>query len=390
VALGAFAVVSVVRLNEFKQSRIKWRAMPKPDQTLYDVLGVKPDAKHHEIGIAFNRRMSERKREDAPPDPKGEVALREAFAVLSDLDRRAAYDRTLVTAKLKPAFGPVQGALAVVVIAAIGAGIWWFTVKKPADEASKPVGRAPAEIAAAATPAVGRLDSTTMSGDSKQVGIAFAIDNGVMVTSCHGIAPGALLTVKINPRTIPARVSMTDEGLGLCKLDVSTAGTTPLSISGTEARAGDTVYATSLNAVGEVVLKEGKVKRVAPAPSGKLVESTLTPAIGGAPLLDSYGRVVAVAALGGGEPRHVLLPASWRDAPQAPPRAVTSPPSGAPSSQPAEPGEAPSPYDRAVDPTAPRPPPTMPNAPGSMTPERVEKLHKAFRPPPNIPADKDP
>ena len=25
--------------------------MPKPDQTLYDVLGVKPDAKHHEIGI---------------------------------------------------------------------------------------------------------------------------------------------------------------------------------------------------------------------------------------------------------------------------------------------------------------------------------------------------
>src|SRR5438132_896189 len=110
--------------------------MPKPDRTLYEILGVKPDAKHHEIGIAFSRRMS---------------------------------------------------------------------------------------------------------GDSKPVGIAFAIDNGVMVTSCHGIAPGALLTVKINPRILPARVSMTDEGLGLCKLDVSTAGTTPLAISGTEARAGDTV-----------------------------------------------------------------------------------------------------------------------------------------------------
>jgi hypothetical protein len=141
--------------------------------------------------------------------------------------------------------------------------------------------------------------------------------------------------------------------------------------------------------VGEVVLKEGKVKRVAPAPSGRIVESTLTPAVGGAPLLDAFGRVVAVATTGGGEPRHVLLPASWRDAPPPPSRGVTSAPSAAPAPS-SEPGAEPSPYDRAVDPTAPRPPPSMPNGPGSMTPERVEKLHKAFRPPPNIPADKDP
>ena len=37
-----------------------------------------------------------------------------------------------------------------------------------------------------------------------------------------------------------------------------------------------------------------------------------------------------------------------------------------------------------------KPAPAMPNAPGSLTPERVEKLHKAFRPPLNIPADQDP
>ena len=30
--------------------------MPKPDQTLYDVLGVKPDAKHHEIYLSDARR----------------------------------------------------------------------------------------------------------------------------------------------------------------------------------------------------------------------------------------------------------------------------------------------------------------------------------------------
>jgi hypothetical protein len=364
--------------------------MPKPAATLYEVLGVKPDAKHHEIGIAFNRAMSARRREDAVPDPRGEVELRKAFEVLSDLDRRDEYDRSLAVKRLKPAFGVGQGLIALAAAGAIGAAIWWFTIKRPADLAAKPVGRAPQEIAAEATSAVARLSSVDMSGTVKPLGLAFAIDEGVMVTACHGIAPNALLTVNMNPKEVPARITMTDEALGLCKLHVSTAGVSPLKISGTEARAGDVVYGTSVNAVGEVVLKEGKVKRVAPATSGKVVESTLAPALGGAPLLDAYGRVIAVTTLGPGEGRHVLLPASWRDAPPPP----SSPASGAPTPMPSDdapsvPG-APSPYDRGVDPTAPRPPPSIPNGPGSMTPERVEKLHKAFRPPPNIPADQDP
>lgn len=342
--------------------------MPKPKPTHYEILGVKPGARHNDIGLAYNRLVAARRKENAPPDPKGEARQREAFEVLSDLDRRAAYDRQLVAAQLKPSFGAGQAAVAGFVIVALAAGIYYFTVKRPADEAARAVGPTSSEIAIAATPAVGRLLSIDMSGQSRPMGLAFAIDSGVMVTSCHGIAPDSQLSVTLNRRQMRARVRMADESLGLCKLEVEGAGSWPLSISGAEPRAGDVVYGASVNAVGEVVLKEGRVKRIAPAPSGKVIESTVpaNPQAAGGPLLDVHGRVVAVATQAGGVERHVVIPAGWADAPRP---AAT--PSGAPE----------------AGPTAAQPAPAMPNMPGAITPERKERLEKAFRPPPTVPGD---
>ncbi len=343
--------------------------MAKRTPTYYEILGVKPNAKHNDIGLAHNRLAAARRKENAPPDLKGEARQREAFEVLSDLDRRAAYDRQLAAAQLKPSFGATQGALAGIVIAAFAAGIYYYTVKRPADEAARPVGRSSAEIAAAATPAIGRLLSIDMSGQSRPLGLALAIDAGVMVASCHGIAPGALLAVNLNPRQVSARVAMADEVLGLCKLEVEGAGSWPLSVSSTEARVGDVVYGASVNAVGEVVLKEGRVMRVVePAPRGKVIEATVppNPQMPGAPLLDTFGRVVAVATQAGGQGRYVVIPAGWTDAPRTAGTPVAAPPPASPVAQPA---------------------PPMPNMPGAIAPEREDRLEKAFRPPPKVPDD---
>jgi hypothetical protein len=348
-------------------------------QTLYEVLGVKPNAKHNDIGLAYNRLMRAAKREDAVPDLKYETRLREAFEVLSDLDRREQYDRQLAGARLKPTFGAKGAVFAAVVVVALAGGIYYFTVMKPAAETAKPVGKSPQEIAAAATPAVGRLHSIDMNGQTKEAGLAFAIESGVMVASCHTIAPQATLKVNMNPRLVLARVITTDEALGLCKLEVEGAGSWPLTVSSAEPRGGDIVYAASVNAVGEVVLKEGRVKHVEAGQRGRIIESTVPASIGGAPLLDVYGRVVAVSTQSDGRDRHVAIPSGWTDAPR--PAAVPMPTPAA-TSEAAPVGKAPS--------DAPRPPPAMPNAPGSMTPERVEKLQKAFRPGPQIPADQDP
>jgi hypothetical protein len=145
------------------------------------------------------------------------------------------------------------------------------------------------------------------------------------------------------------------------------------------------VYATLVNAVGEVSLKESRVMSVTEGSAGKVVDTTITPKVGGAPLLDVTGRVVAVAS----NSRNVVLPRNWTEAP--PPSA----PAPAPSSSP-EPGaeastassNAPSPYDRGgVDPTQVKR--TLPaNSPISQ--EHAERLHKQYRPERKIPASQDP
>ena len=359
--------------------------MPNRNPTYYDLLGVKPGAKHNDIHLAYNRKVRAAKRDDAIPDLKYETKLHEAFAVLSDLEKREAYDQQLAAARLKPSFGAKGAVIATLFVAVVAGGIYYYTLKKPADEAARQPGKTKEEIAAAATTAMGRLQAMDMGGQVKNAGVAFAIDAGVMVTSCEHIAPNMQLTVNMTPRMVPARLVMTDEALGLCKLEVDGAGSWPLSVSSAESKAGDIVYGTSVNAVGEVVLTEGRVKRVAVGERGnKVIESTISAekAPDGSPLLDIYGRVVAVAAQSAGQDRHVVIPPAWTD----PPKPVASVPapaaSAAPEAQPLGPA--------GNLPEGLKPAPSMPNGPGSFTPDRIDRLHKAFRPPPNIPADQDP
>lgn len=337
----------------------------------YEVLGVPADAKHTDIGLAFNRLMAKRRHEDAPPDPKGEAKLREAYAVLGDLDRRAAYDAELRAARLKPAFGRNQAMMAAGFVVAVGAGLFWFL---RAGEAPAPEGKTLQELLNAAIPAVGRVQAVDMSGEATAVGIAFAIEEGVLVTSCHGISPTVQLSVTLAPRTIPARITASDPDLGLCKLEVAGAGSWPLAVSPAPPKAGDRVYAAQLNAQGEVVLREARVKRASDA-----VELSLAPppAHGGAPVIDVNGRVVAVASVPpDGAPGYVPISARWAHSA----RAVDS---SAPVPAAAEPSAAEKPAEGA----APQPVPGAPKLPGHVTPERKERLEKAFRPPPNVPDD---
>src|SRR5437763_13573308 len=76
--------------------------MASPKKSLYEILGVSRDANDLDIGIAHQRRVAELHRA-APPDPNGQVLVHEAFEVLSNPKRRAAYDASLVSAAEKAA-----------------------------------------------------------------------------------------------------------------------------------------------------------------------------------------------------------------------------------------------------------------------------------------------
>jgi hypothetical protein len=361
--------------------------MSARNPTYYEILGLKPNAKHTEVGLAYNRLMAALRRDSAVPDLKAETKLREAFEVLSDLDRREEYDRKLRGDRIKPKFGRNHGAVAALFLVAVGAGLYWYLRPQLAPE-SVDVPAAPGkpfqEVLNAAIPAVGRLQTVDMSGQAQPSGIAFTVEEGVAVTSCQGISPTAVLSVNLAPRTIPARITLSDEALGLCKLVVAGAGSWPLSVSAVAAKQGDRVYATQLSPKGEVVLREGKVKAVKPGGKGAVLDVSvpLLPQHGGAPLLDIYGRVVAVATMPDGAKGHyVAIPPTWGETVKLPPGPKPYQGGDEPSAEAGKGG----PVDDLGVPAETRK--KQEELAGKIDPERRKRLEKAFRPPPNVPSD---
>jgi hypothetical protein len=322
--------------------------MASSKQSLYEILGISRDASEIDVGLAHDRRKAEAARR-IPPDPSEVALVQQAFEVLSNAKRRAAYDASLVTAAEKAAAAEqapdlliepeeppvtrrkpfVVGVLAgtVVLIAAL---YFTFHASRP-----QPVREAPAETPApkveappplqalpAATilqgiaPSIGTLSSYEMSGQGKPVGLAVAIGRGIFLTTCHGIPAGSALVVRIGKESQSATLSTTDEPLDLCKLSVPEVRTAGLPLATDELKVGDKVHVVGANASGEIALTEAKVRALRPVPgSGKVIELDvpIAPHGSGGAVLDAYGRLVGIAttqhALGAG--LNIALPSAW-------------------------------------------------------------------------------
>jgi hypothetical protein len=337
--------------------------------TLYDVLGLTRDAKQSDIIRVYRRLSAEMQREAAAPNPRRAALIHEAYEVLSDPARREAYDKSLRSVKFTGVRGTTPGngkwvALGVLAVIALGAG-YYFGFVRTADKPAHVAAMSLPELQAAASVSVGRVNRVEMSGARATLAAAVAVEEGVMMAPCEGIDPAAQIVVRIPPRDIPAQLKHADAAAGLCKLAVSGGGSWPLRMTSAVPRAGDKVYAANLNALGEVVVTAGEVRKIGRGPRGEVIESTARAGVpvDGTPLLDQQGRVVAIA-MGG---QHTVLPRAWIvvDVPMAkrPPPAreeAAPPPAAAPEASP----EA-----------------------EKVSPERRERLEKAFRPPPTVPGD---
>jgi serine protease Do len=353
------------------------------EKTHYEVLGLRPDAKHTEIGIAYQRIMGKRRSETAPPDPRGDARLREAYETLSDLESRAYYDAELQQREANRPLPKWRIAGGVVALLAVVGIVWWLLRPDPSVQAAA---EAPARIMQVVAPSVGRIDRLQVSGKAVDPGIAFAIEEGVLVTSCHRMAPGTQLLVTMLGRKIPATVRTHDEKTGLCQLSAPNTGSWPLLFTAIVPRPGDRVYAARVGAKGEVAIAEGEVKRVVDGPSGRVLETTLPMGNDGAgsPLFDAQARVAAVATFTPeGRAVHVLPPEEWRGpmtdrsaagkaADEAAKRAAQ---------EALEEAQKPKPVDDLGMPAGRK------TAPGNVSPEREKALEKAFRPPPTVPDD---
>jgi S1-C subfamily serine protease len=320
--------------------------MAQTKKTLYDILGVPRDANAIDIGLAHQRRSAEFQRA-VPQDPSAEALLHEAYEVLNDPARRAAYDASLLTADERAAAAqqaepdlviedePAPGRRipwpAIAVAAVVVLAILYFALRPdrlPDPDAKPPVAAAPrpapppapkalaaADILKQASSASGKLVSVEMSGRSTPLGIAVAIEPNTMITTCHGIQAGGKLVVVAGTETYAADLAITDETLDLCRLSVAGMNVKPFAIATDEPRAGDRIIAVGMNAAGELAATEGTIKQLVPSANGKVLELSVPIAAtaSGGGVFDPYGRLVGIATTPHkyGANLHVALPASW-------------------------------------------------------------------------------
>jgi serine protease Do len=317
-------------------------------QTLYDILGLAPDAMPIDVGLAYEKRLGELRA--APVQDAGALALlRQAHEVLGDPKRRAAYDASLVSASEKaaakeqaaapdlvlepdeeeaprrriPPVGIAMGIVALLVIV-------FFALRTSEPPAPQPVAEAPVEapkpppppprksakdVLALAQASVGRLESFEMSGRAVPLGLAVAIEPAAMVTTCHGIPGGAQLAVMNGVENRSATLAVVDETLDLCRLSVAAPPLAALALADHDAKAGEAIYALGANAAGELAVTEGQVKRLVPDARGPVYEISMpvAPNGSGGPVFDAYGKVIGIAttAQGHGASVSVAIPASW-------------------------------------------------------------------------------
>lgn len=318
--------------------------MANRKQTLYDILGVPGDALGPDIELAYARRLAELQKA-MPQDPSALALLRDAHEVLGNPHKRAAYDASLVTAAERAAAREQEPDLVVEPDEAakhprIPAWAWvaagvvavialFFALRTGHEDVPKPVvvaapppppppptlqPKAPKDILAQALPNVGRVQSFEPSGRAVPLGLALAIGEGAMVTTCHGIPAGSQLLVTIQGENQSASLATTDELLDLCRLTVAALHVPEPTLVRGDPPPGEKVYVIGANAGGELALTEGEVKRTVPDPRGRLIEVSMpiAPNGSGGAVFDRYGRVLGIATTATyGDKGSFALPASW-------------------------------------------------------------------------------
>jgi S1-C subfamily serine protease len=324
-------------------------------RTLYEVLGVGPEASAEEIAAAYRKRLAELKA--TPSQDQSAMALaRDAHDILSDSYLRTNYDASLVRPPA-PAPAPDQEEqakdarltsrrrrLALGLVAVLVTCIAWFVLHRPAPRlanvpaqmaAQTPPQSAPGEPAAAETSAdeqtvrsakdvfnqvsssvvrVSVMDATGTKQIDWLSGVVVA--PGVVLTNCHVAVRGTTLSVGVRSEWRPATVQIADEQLNLCRLNVPGLEVPPAILGSVwSLRAGQRVLAVGAPLAGEASMRDGIVTALAQVDHGTVIQTSAPISTGwsGGGLFDFSGRLVGIATFHHpyGADLNVALPIDW-------------------------------------------------------------------------------
>jgi hypothetical protein len=305
-------------------------------RTLYEIAGVAPDAASGQIAQACDLRRAEIESQGSQ-DASTLALVRHARDVLTDPARRAAYDASLAapaapaatprpmqgeapdvmdasdTPRRSPPWGLIAvGAAALLIVALFVARMMTNPVPAPpavaeapkAAPAPAPVALTPAQILAAVSPSIARLQTVDLSGNVLPLGMAVATGSGLAITTCHAIPANAQIVATFGAEKGAGTLVITDEVLDLCKLSIAGVEPPALALSSEDVKAGDKVYMVSPDAPGSYALAETTVRQLVKGAQGDTFQLS-TRAANGAPVLDEHGHLLGIAS------GDSVAPAAW-------------------------------------------------------------------------------
>lgn len=329
-------------------------------KTLYAILGVEQDAGSEQIRAAFE---AARARLD-PADSMAQIAIKEAWDVLGQPERRARYDASLRAAAVATVSteiyeddeggGPSRRLMIVGVVALVVAGGWYWqhsrsakappvatmvTVAQSATETS--ADPAPAATAAATTTAepkeaplagakalssaalfaqasqsVVRVNAVGANDRPLRIGSGVVTERGGVITNCHVALGGGQLKVVHASGSFDARVSVADEEHDLCKLDVAGLSAPPVPVGKASSLAvGQKVYAIGSPQGLDLTLSDGMVSSLRAVKDGSIIQTTapVSPGSSGGGLFDEFGQLVGIVTFqsASGQNLNFAVPAEW-------------------------------------------------------------------------------
>lgn len=328
-------------------------------RTLYAILGVEPGAEAEQIRAAYEAARAQLD----PADTIANMAIKEAWDVLGQPERRARYDASLRAAAVATESteiyeddeggGPSRRLMIVGVVALVVAGGWYWqhsrsakappvagvTVAQSATEtAADP---APAGTVAATTTAEPReappagakaLSSAALFAQASQsvvrvnavgandrplrIGSGVVTERGGVITNCHVALGGGQLKVVHASGSFDARVSVADEEHDLCKLDVAGLSAPPVPVGKASSLAvGQKVYAIGSPQGLDLTLSDGMVSSLRAVKDGSIIQTTapVSPGSSGGGLFDEFGQLVGIVTFqsASGQNLNFAVPAEW-------------------------------------------------------------------------------
>jgi hypothetical protein len=262
-------------------------------QTLYDVLDLPRGVTSREVENAYRRIKAQMEKDPEPPDARRLALVSEAFEVLADDNRRAAYDASLLADRVVAA-EPRGVPLRWIAIAAAATmlAIAAIVALRPRGPAATPRDA----IAEQAGVAVARLLAIDVGGARRAIALATTVEEGTMATTCRGLTPGVQLLVNNGTLTLAATVAIADTALDVCRLSVPSGASRPPAQNTALPRVGDRLYVASAKADG-VALQEAAVSMIVPGTSGSLIgiDRPVAPDASGGGVFDANGKLVGIA-----------------------------------------------------------------------------------------------